>query len=91
MPSSSATIVRYAVEEWRRSPVYGFSASTRTPTSIEERQTALTIDEQRRSSPTNTGVTNVIRSIPAVTTRRPECLIAASPAASSASRSTVPP
>ena len=75
----------------RASPVNGFSASTRTPTSIDVRQTALTEAVQRSSSPTKTGVLNVIRSMPAVTTRRPECLIAASPAASSTRRITVPP
>ena len=69
----------------------GFSASTRTPTSIELRQTAFTEAVQRSNSPTNTGVMKVIRSIPAVTTRRPECLIAARPPASSTSRITVPP
>ena len=56
---------------WRRSPVRGFSASTRTPTSIEVRQTALTVAEQIRSSPMLTGWMKVIRSIAAVTTRVP--------------------
>ncbi len=75
----------------RRSRVNGFSASTRTPTSIELRQAALTVAVQLSSSATATGSRNVIRSSPAVTTRMPQCLIAASPAASSMKRRTVPP
>ena len=76
---------------WRRSPVRGFSASTRTPTSIEVRQTALTLAEQIRSSPMLTGCMKVIRSIAAVTTRLPEWRIPAIPATSSQSRITTPP
>jgi hypothetical protein len=42
-PSSSiATIVRYALFVCWTSPVRGFSASTRTPTSIDVRHTAFT-------------------------------------------------
>ena len=80
-----------AVFVWRTSPVRGFSASTRTPTSIELRQAALTVAQNVTTSPTLIGTRNAMRSIAAVTTRRPECLIAARPAASSASFITVPP
>ena len=76
---------------WRRSPVRGSSASTRTPTSIEVRQAALTVARQVSSSPTWTGSVNVIRSIPAVTTRRPQWRIAAIAAASSQVFITMPP
>ena len=63
---SSGTRSTYGV----RSPVRGFSASTRTPTSIEVRQAALTVAEQVTSVPTLTGATNASRSTPAVTIRR---------------------
>src|SRR5581483_11486163 len=68
-----------------------FSASTRTPTSIEVRQAAFTVAMQRSSSPTKSGSAKVIRSIPAVTTLPPQCRIAAMPAASSHIRITTPP
>ena len=68
-----------------------FSASTRTPTSIDVFQTALTQARQRSSSPTWTGSVKVIRSTPAVTTRLPQCRIAAIPATSSHILITTPP
>jgi len=40
--ASRATIVKYAVSEWREAPSRRFSASTRTPTSIDVRHAALT-------------------------------------------------
>jgi hypothetical protein len=46
------TIVRYAVEVWVSSPERTFSASTRTPTSIELRQAAFTIAFTVSRSPT---------------------------------------
>ena len=52
---------------------------------------ALTAALNVSSSPMWTGSLNVIRSMPAVTTRQRECLIAASPAASSHIFMTVPP
>lgn len=55
------------------------------------RHTALTRALKETTSPTWTGNRNVIRSMPAVTTRRRECLIAAMPAASSQSFITIPP
>ncbi len=76
---------------WRFAPVRGLSASTRTPTSIEVCQAALTVAEQVSSSPTSTRCSNVIRSIPAVTTRVPQWRTAATPAASSHSFITIPP
>ena len=76
---------------WRWSPVRGFSASTRTPTSIEVRQAAFTFAEQVTSSPTLTGRMNVIRSMAAVTTRLRQWRIAAMPATSSQSFITIPP
>ena len=82
---------KYALLAWRISPVRGFSASTLTPTSIEVRQAALTIALKVTSSPTWIGTRKSTRSMAAVTTRRRECLIAARPAASSASFITVPP
>ena len=69
---------------WRTVPVRGFSASTRTPTSIDVRHAAFTVALNVTTSPTCTGSLNVMRSIAAVTTRAPECRVAASPAASSA-------
>jgi hypothetical protein len=57
---------------WRTSPASGRSASTRTPTSIEVRHTALTDARSVSSSPMWIGSLNVIRSMPAVTTRPPE-------------------
>ena len=61
--------------------VRGRSASTRTPTSIDVRQTALTdARERERARPMWIGSRNVMRSMPAVTTRQRECLIAARPA-----------
>ena len=75
----------------RTSAVTAFSASTRTPTSIDVLQTALTQARQRSSSPTYTGSVKVIRSIPAVTTRQPLWRIAAIPATSSHIRMTTPP
>ena len=79
------------MQVWRTSPVRGFSASTRTPISIDVRHAALTLALNVSSSPTCTGWRNVIRSMAAVTTRQRECLIAATPAASSHSFITVPP
>ena len=76
---------------WWWSPVRGFSASTRTPTSIEVRHAAFTLAVQVTSSPTLTGRMNVIRSIAAVTTRLRQCRIAAMPATSSQSFITIPP
>jgi hypothetical protein len=76
---------------WRTVPAAGRSASTRTPISIEVRQTALTAALKVISSPTCIGSRNVIRSTPAVTTRSREWRMAASAAASSHSRRIVPP
>ena len=59
------------------------SRSTRTPTSIEVRQAALTVARTVTRSPTSTGWRKIIRSTPAVTTRHPEWRIAAIPATSS--------
>ena len=69
----------------------GRSAVTRTPTSIEVRQTALTEAENVTSSPISIGTRKVTRSTPAVTTLRREWRMAARPATSSASLRTVPP
>src|SRR3712207_7102275 len=55
---------------WRFSPVRTFSAVTRTPTSIEVRHAALTVDSSVSSSPKWTGSRNVMRSIAAATQRR---------------------
>ena len=63
----------------RTVPSRGCSASTRTPTSIEVRQAALTEAVKVTSSPMWIGSWNVIRSMPAVTTRRRECRTAARP------------
>ena len=68
---------------WVTSRVRTFSDSTRTPTSIEVRQAALTVARTVTSEPTSTGWRNVIRSMPAVTTRSPEWRTAAMPATSS--------
>ena len=76
---------------WRSRPSRGCSASTRTPTSIEVRQAALTEAVNVTSSPMWIGSRNVIRSMPAVTTRQRECRTAARPATSSQSFITVPP
>src|SRR4051812_35897748 len=81
----------YALLVCRFSPVPGRSASTRTPTSIDVFQTALTDAQNVTRSPRFTGSLNVIRSTPAVTTRRCACRIAASPAASSHIFITTPP
>ena len=76
---------------WRVSPLRGFSASTRTPTSIEVRQAALTQAWQLSRSPTWIGSTKAIRSTPAVTIRVPQWRSAAIPAASSHIFITTPP
>src|SRR3954470_19638498 len=89
--SSSATIVMYALLVCRFSPVPGRSASTRTPTSIDVFHAAFTDAQNVTRSPRFTGSLNVIRSTPAVTTRRCACRIAASPAASSHIFITTPP
>ena len=68
-----------------------FSAVTRTPTSIDVRQAALTLACTVSSWPTCTGWRNVIRSIAAVTTRQPECRTAAMPATSSQRCMITPP
>ena len=77
---------------WRFAPVRGFSASTRTPTSIEVRQAALTVaraGEQLadvdRAAGTSSGPSP--RSRPGV----PQWRMAATPAASSHSFITIPP
>ena len=75
----------------RTSPLRGFSASTRTPTSIDVRHTALTLACSVTSSPMWTGSRKVMRSMPAVTTRWRQWRIAAIPAASSHSFMTLPP
>ena len=54
----------------RRLPVRGSSVSTRTPTSMEVCQTALTLAWKVTSSPTWMGTMKVMRSMLAVTTRR---------------------
>ena len=76
---------------WLISPVRGFSASTRTPTSIEVRHAAFTDALQREQVADVDGLTNVIRSTPAVTTRRRRGGPRRAPAASSHSFITVPP
>ncbi len=76
---------------WRLSPVRGFSASTRTPTSIEVFHAALTVALKVISSATLTGARKVIRSTAAVTARCPEWRIAAIAATSSQSFITTPP
>src|SRR4051794_11358582 len=58
---------------------------------MEVRHAALTDAEKVASSPVWIGSRNVIRSRPAVTTRPPECRIAAMPATSSQNLRTVPP
>ena len=76
---------------WRTSPVRGFSASTRTPTSIDVRQAAFTDALNVTSWPTWTGATKAMRSTPAVTTRCRLWRTAARPATSSISFIIVPP
>ena len=73
------------------SPLRTFSASTRTPTSIELRQAAFTVAFTVSRSPTSTGCRKVIRSMAAVTTRRPEWRTAAIPATSSQRCRITPP
>ena len=67
------------------------SDSTRTPTSIDVRHAAFTQARTVTRLPTSTGCSNVMRSIPAVTTGRPEWRIAAIPATSSHIRMMWPP
>ena len=76
---------------WRTSPVRGLSASTRTPTSIDVRHAALTVDLKLISSPTWMGAGT--SSGPWPRSRRAGCewRIAAIPAASSHSFITTPP
>ena len=75
----------------RTTPVRGSSASTRTPTSIEVRQAALTVAVNVTSWPILIGTRNDMRSMLAVTVRRRECRTEAMPAASSTSFMIVPP
>ena len=75
----------------RVSPLRMSSASTRTPTSIEVRQTALTVERSVMTSPTWTGERNRIPSTAAVTTRPPASRVAAIAAASSHSFMICPP
>jgi phage shock protein A len=76
---------------WRTTPVRGFSASTRMPTSIEVCQAAFTDALRVTTSPTWMGCRKVMRSAPAVTTRWRAWRTAARPATSSTSFMTTPP
>ena len=87
----SETIVRYAVQVWLIAPVRTSSASTRTPTSIEVRQAALTVARRVTTSPTWMGERKRISSTAAVTTRPPARRVAAIAATSSHSFMIQPP
>src|SRR5215208_7131231 len=67
------------------------SDSTRTPTSIDVLQAALTVALSVSRCPTKTGCRNVMRSIATVTTRQPEWRTAAMPATSSQRYMITPP
>ena len=56
--SSSATNTKYALAAWTRSPVTGFSASTRTPHSSDVVPTSFTEARKGHTSPTCTGSRN---------------------------------
>jgi hypothetical protein len=84
-------MVKYAVQVCATSPVGTCSASTRTPTSIEVRQAALTVARSVMTSPTFTGERNFIASTAAVTTRPPARRVAAITATSSHSFMIHPP
>ena len=72
-------------------PLPTFSDSTRTPTSMDVRHAALTVDHSVKRSPTWTGERNFISSTAAVTTRPPASRVAAITAASSQSFMICPP
>ncbi|MTV26111.1 DUF4188 domain-containing protein [Nitriliruptoraceae bacterium ZYF776] len=92
VPSSlTATITRYALVVWRRSPPRHGSASTRTPTSREVRPTRLTRAWTMMRSPMCTGCSKLSSSIAAVTQTTPACRAAAVPAAESTSCMITPP
>ena len=79
------------MQVWLIAPVRTSSASTRTPTSIEVRQAALTVARRVTTSPTWMGERKRISSTAAVTTRPPARRVAAIAATSSHSFMIQPP
>src|SRR5579864_4620186 len=90
-PLSSATKVKYAEEVCWISPVTRFSTSTRTPTSIDVRNTRFTLERKTMSCPMWMGCRKLMWSTEAVTTEHLEWRTAANAAARSTRCITLPP
>lgn len=81
--SSTATNVKKAVLQWRRSPVMRFSASTVTATSKDVTKVRVTLERMSTASPMNVGCRKCSSSAATMMARRRMCRIAESDAQAS--------